>query len=449
MVFSRTSVQPEKAAHKPFGTALGIAVASVSVPPVDEANWAGTYSYRARRLHRPSSLEQVREIVAAAPRVRVLGSRHSFTDIADSSELIALDGLPADPIVDRAAGTVSVGAGVSYGELAEALNAAGLALHNLASLPHISVAGAVATATHGSGDASGNLATAVAGLELVTSSGEIVTASRGDAGFDGLVVGLGALGAVTRITLDVEPAYDVRQRAFEGLEWDALFEHFDEISASGASVSVFPRWGDAVDQVWVKSRVTGAPEQVRGELFGAPASTVERHPILGVDPVNCSPQLGVPGVWSERLPHFRMGFRPSTGEEIQSEYLMPRRHAAGAIQAMRGLAGTIRPLLQVCEVRTVAADRLWMSPQYGQDTVGIHFTWKRDQDAVERALVDVEAALAPFEARPHWGKLFLADAAAIAPRYPRLPDFARLVERLDPRGAFRNDWLQSRVLDAA
>jgi xylitol oxidase len=413
---------------------------------VSESNWAGTHTYRARELHRPSTLEQVQEIVAGAARVRVLGSRHSFTDIADSEELVALDALPADVRVDHAAGTVSVGAGVKHGELAEALNAEGVALHNLASLPHISVAGAIATATHGSGDANGNLAAAVAGLEIVTSSGEIVTTGRGDADFDGLVVGLGAVGAVTRVTLDVEPAYDVRQRVFEGLSWRALFEHFDEITALGYSVSVFTRWGETVDQVWVKSLVTDAPEEVRGELFGAVAATVDRHPILGLDPVNATPQLGVPGPWSDRLPHFRMGFTPSHGEEIQSEYHVARRHAVGAIEAVRRLAGTIRPLLQVCEIRTIAADRLWLSPQYGQDTVAIHFTWAREPAAVRRALVDVEAALAPFEARPHWGKLFLADAATMAARYERLPDFVRLIERLDPRGAFRNDWLNAHVL---
>jgi len=196
----------------------------------------------------------------------------------------------------------------------------------------------------------------------------------------------------------------------------------------------------------VKSRVNTAPERLRDELCGAVAATVVRHPILGLDPVNCTPQLGAPGPWSERLPHFRMGFTPSNGEEIQSEYLLARRHAVAAIQAVRGLAGTIRPLLQVSELRTIAADRLWMSPQYGQNTIGVHFTWKPDQEAVERALVAVEAALTPFGARPHWGKLFLADAASIAPLYERLPDFAHLVERLDPRGAFRNDWLEQHVL---
>jgi xylitol oxidase len=391
-------------------------------------------------------VEELQELVAAAERVRVLGSRHSFTGIADADELVSLQELPGVVAVDHDAGTATCPGGFTYGELAAALEREGLAVHNLASLPHISVAGAVATATHGSGDANGNLATAVAGLELVTASGELLRASRGDPDFDGLVVGLGALGAVTRLTLDVEPAYQVRQRVFESLAWDALDEHFDEITGAGYSVSVFTRWGGAVDQVWVKRRVTADPEEVGDDLFGAAAATVDRHPIIELDPVNCTPQLGVPGPWSDRLPHFRMGFTPSAGDELQSEYLVPRRHAATAIGAVRGLAGLVRPLLQVSEIRTVAADRLWMSPQYGEDTVALHFTWQPDPPGVRRALVELEAALAPCRARPHWGKVFLADAAAIAPLYPRLPDFRHLAGRLDPRGAFRNPWLAAHVL---
>jgi xylitol oxidase len=410
---------------------------------VGTANWARNYAYRAERVHRPSTLEEVQEIVSRARHVRVLGSRHSFNAIGDSEELLSLDGLPADVVIDHAAGTVSFGAALRYGELAAALEPEGLAVHNLASLPHISVAGAVATATHGSGDANGNLATAVAALEIVTSDGEIVTAARGDGDFDGLVVGLGALGAVTRLTLDVEPAYEVRQRVFENLGWDALFEHFDEIYACGYSVSVFTLWGESCYQVWVKSR---GDDPAQPDLFGARAATSNLHPIPGQDPINCTQQLGTPGPWSDRLPHFRMGFTPSSGEELQSEYLVPRAHAVAAIQALRPLADPMRPLLQGAEIRTVAGDRLWMSGQYGCDTVGIHLTWKREQEAVERLLVDIEAALEPFDARPHWGKVFVAGAAAIGPRYERLGDFTRLAERLDPRGAFRNAWLTRNVL---
>jgi xylitol oxidase len=409
-------------------------------------NWAGNYEYRARKLHRPSTIEQLQEILANAPRVRVLGSRHSFNDIADSLELITLETMPMDVVVDHAADTVSFNASLKYGELIQKLNEEGVALHNLASLPHISVAGAVATATHGSGETNGNLATAVAGLELVTSGGEILEISRGEPYFDGLVVGLGALGAVTRITLDVEPAYEVRQRVFEGLSWEALFEHFDEIISCGYSVSIFTRWDETIDQVWVKSRVTDEPEQVENDLFGAAAAAVDRHPILGLDASSCTPQLGRAGTWADRLPHFRMGFTPSSGEELQSEYLFPRRYAVEAIEAVRSLADEIRPILQVSEIRAVAADRLWMSMNYGQDTVGIHFTWKPERDAVEDMLVRLETALVPFEARPHWGKLFNADAATLAPLYERMSDFIRLVERLDPRGAFRNPWLKAHVL---
>jgi len=410
-----------------------------------ERNWAGNYTYRAQKLHRPTTIEQVQEIVANAASVHVLGSRHSFNDIADSSELISLENLPADVVVDHQAHTVSLGGDVKYGNLAKTLNEEGVALHTLASLPHISVAGAVATATHGSGVTCGNLATAVAGLSIVTSSGEIIKTSRGDPDFDGLVVGLGALGAVTRITLDVQPAYEVKQRVFEGLSWKALYDHFDEITSCGYSVSIFTRWGQTNEQVWVKSR-TDQPDRVEGDLFGAVAAMVDRNPIFELDPTSCTPQLGRPGLWSDRLPHFRMGYTPSRGQEIQSEYLFPRRHAMGAIEAVRALAEGMRPILLVSEIRRVAADRLWMSMNYEEDSVAIHFTWKREPEAVQQMVAQIEDALSPFEARPHWGKVFHADAAAIAALYKRHSDFVRLLERLDPRGAFRNSWLKARVL---
>lgn len=348
--------------------------------------------------------------------------------------------------MDHAANTVSVGGAVRYGHLSPALRRARLALAALASLPHISVAGAVSTATHGSGDRVGNLATAVAGLDLVTSNGEIVRVARGDPDFEGMVVGLGALGVVIRLTLDVEPAYQVRQRVYEGLAWDVFAERFDAITASGYSVSAFTRWADAVDQVWVKSRDDGASPADPDELFGARAADGQRHPILGLDPGNCTAQLGVPGSWDDRLPHFRMGFTPSAGAELQSEYLVPRPAAVEAIQAVRRISARLRPLVQVSEIRTVAADALWMSPQYGSDTVGIHFTWLPDERAILEALVDVERALEPLAARPHWAKIFLPNAEGIRGRYGRLPDFARLVERLDPRGTFRNDWLERHLL---
>lgn len=413
--------------------------------PGQERNWAGNYTYQAQKLHRPRTIEQVQQIVARATSVHALGSRHSFNDIADSSELISLADLPAEVHIEHQAQTVSLSGGMTYGNLIKTLNDEGVALHTLASLPHVTVAGAVATATHGSGVTCGNLATAVAGLEMVTSNGEIIKASRGEPDFDGLVVGLGALGVVTRITLDVQPAYEMKQQVFEGLNWKAFYDHFDEITSCGYSVSVFTRWGETIEQVWVKSR-TDEPDRVEEDFFGALAATVNRHPIIGLDPTPCTPQLGQPGLWSDHLPHFRMGYTPSNGQEIQSEYFIPRRHALVAIETLRTLADRVQPLLLVSEIRRITADRLWMSTCYEEDCVGIHFTWKREPAAVQEIVMQIEDALAPFKARPHWGKAFHADAATIAALYPRHADFVHLMERLDQRGAFRNAWLKAHVL---
>jgi alditol oxidase len=385
-------------------------------------NWAGNVEYTASTVHEPRTLDELRRIVAGAASVHVLGSRHSFTGIADAQELVSLAALPADVSFDG--DTVTFSAGLKYGELATVLKAAGFALHNLASLPHISVAGAVATATHGSGERNGNLATAVAGFELVRSDGEVVRLTRSDGDFAGAVVGLGALGAVTRVTLDVEPEYEVATRVFEHVPWGT------PVLGAGYSVSAFTRWGEDMDMVWVKSRTDEPPP----DLPGTPA-TVEHHPLPGISGESCTPQLGVPGPWSDRLPHFRMEFTPSNGEEIQSEYFLARDRAEEAIAAMRAVAPGILDLLQVCELRAIAADELWLSPQCGQDTFAIHFTWRRDQAGVERALEHVEEALLPLGALPHWGKLFIA-----RPRYPRIPEFLAVRGRYDPRGAFANAW---------
>jgi xylitol oxidase len=409
-----------------------------------ETNWSGNYQYRATTVHHPTSRDELRRLVAAAPSVHALGSRHSFTAIGDAAELIALDHMGERVTIDQASGTVTVPAATTYAELADTLNSEGLALANMASLPHISVGGAIATATHGSGERLGNLATSVTGLELIISSGDVLTSQLGDRDFDGLVVGLGAFGVVTRVTLAVEPYYDARQIVYEGMEWDALFEHFNEIEASGNSVSVFHRFGARTEQVWVKRHAaTGDGPPV---LFGARAATAHRNPVPGADPINATPQLGEAGPWSERLPHFRSGFTPSSGEEIQSEAFVARGDGIAAIRALRELADELRPLLLVCELRAIAADSLWLSPEYGRDTIALHFTWRRDQRAVERVVAQLEAALKPLGVRSHWGKVTSLRAADVAPLYERLDDFRRLRDEMDPRGAFVNDWLRAHVL---
>jgi len=409
------------------------------------ANWARTHTYGARALLRPRSVDELREIVASSPRVRALGSRHSFTDLADTAgDLVALDGIDGDIAIDESARTVTVGGGVRYGDLATVLQSAGWALHNLASLPHISVAGAIATGTHGSGDRNGTLAAAVATLELVTADGRLVSLRRGDPDFDGAVVSLGALGVVTRVGLDIQSTFDVRQDLYDDLAWDALLEHFDGVTSSAYSVSVFTDWlGDSIGTTWLKSRMDVAAPPER--LFGAARQSAERHMLPDQPPANVTQQGGVPGPWSDRLAHFKLGFTPSNGDEIQSEYLVPRRNAVAAIEAVRAIGARVAPLLLVTELRTMAADSLWLSGAYGTDAVGIHFTWKKLPAEVAALLPDLEAVLLPLGARPHWGKAFSADAAAISGLYPRLPEFRALAARLDPDRKFGNAFLERTV----
>jgi xylitol oxidase len=404
-----------------------------------ERNWAGNIEFRTHAIARPRHLDELREIVVAAGRIRAVGTKHSFNDIADGDVMVSLEGLPVDLVVDRDRSTIAVSAGASYADVAAALGDHQLALHNLASLPHISLAGAVVTGTHGSGDRAGNLATAVAAIEIMRSDGEVVRLDRGHADFAGAVVNLGALGVVVRLELDVEPAYEVEQHVFERLGWAALSPSFDAVTSAGDSVSLFTTYADDhVEQVWVKRRVPSrhAVLDLGGGLFGATAAIVDLHPIAGVSAESCTPQLGRRGPWSDRVPHFKIGFTPSSGDELQSELFVPRESALAAIDALRSIAGELAPLLKISEIRTIAGDDLWMSPHYGRDSVGFHFTWERDPEEVMPLVAKVESALAAFDARPHWAKLF-----TVAPRSPRHADFVDLVERFDPRHAFRNDWL--------
>ena len=408
-----------------------------------ERNWAGNHTYRAQRVARPTSTEELQELVAGAERIRALGSRHSFTDLTDTDGLlVSLADLPSGPLLDETARTVTVGAGQDYGTVAVALEARGWALANLASLPHISVAGAVATGTHGSGNRLRSLAAAVAAFELVGPDGELGTMARGAAGFEGSVVALGALGVVTRLTLDVEPTYSVRQDVYTGMPWRVVESEFDAITAAADSISLFTRLDDrGVLQAWSKSRSTDAP----GDLFGSPRASGSLHMLDGAPADSVTDQSGAPGPWLERLPHFRREFTPSRGEELQSEYLVDRSVALDALAALRRLEPRLRPVLQNVEIRTVAADELWLSSSYRRPTVGFHFTWLLDEPAVYAVLPAIEAALLPLGARPHWGKCFVATADDLAVVYPRWQDFRALRASADPDRKFGNAFLD-RVL---
>jgi xylitol oxidase len=401
--------------------------------------------YRAAGVSRPQTIAELAAEVAQSTRVRALGTRHSFSRIADTEGmLISAAGLPPVADIDSAAATVTVGAGVTYGDLAPRLHAAGWALPNLASLPHISVAGACATGTHGSGDGNGNLATAVQAMELVTADGELRTLRRDTDRdrFPGAVVGLGALGVIATLTLGLVPDFEVRQYVYEDLPAGQLTGHFDEIFAAAYSVSVFTRWrGGRHSQVWLKQRAGDPDPPAAGRSFwGARAAGGPRNPVPGIPAGPATEQGGVPGPWHERLPHFRQGSTPSAGAELQSEYLLPRDAAVPAFAAMARLGDLLAPVLRTSEIRTVAADEAWMSMAYRRDSVALHFTWALDPDAVSPVVAAIEAELAPLGARPHWGKVFSMPPRAVRALYPRWDDFRALARSLDPAGKFRNDF---------
>ena len=413
-------------------------------------NWAGNLEYSTGNVHYPKTLEQVQEAVNKCNKLTALGSRHSFNKIADSTEnQVSLKEMNKVISLDKAANTVTIEAGMKYGELAPYLHQNGYALHNLASLPHITVAGSCATGTHGSGVHNGNLSTGIAAIEFVNAAGEVVNLSKKDGeAFQGAVVGLGALGVVTKLTLELQPTFNMKQYVYRNLPMAALEKNFDAIVSSGYSVSLFTDWKNKnINEVWVKSKVAADDPPAAPELFGAKLATKNLHPIEDLSAENCTEQMGVSGPWFERMPHFKMGFKPSAGKELQAEYFVPIEHAYEAMMAMEQLHEKITPHLFISEIRTIQEDTLWMSPCYKKTCVALHTTWKQEVDTVMNLLPLVEAQLAPFNARPHWAKLFTMAPSVLQSRIKKLADFKELVKKYDPNGKFRNDFLNKNLFN--
>lgn len=403
-------------------------------------NWSDTVALEGR-LARPTSIDEIVDLVRREPHVLGLGSAHSFSSVAVTPDL-HIDTSGLEPDIDVQGTTASVASGTTYAVLGRELHARGVALAAMASLPHITVAGATATGTHGSGDSIGTLSNAVTGLQVVTADGEVRWVRRGtDSDFAGWVVGLGALGIVTRVELEVEPTYEIAQTVFDGLDLDVVAAEFDRVFGLATSVSVFTRWRPEPDaQLWLKRRTDREGAWPGGAVFGREPRRTPLHPLEQLDPVHCNPQLGMAGPWHERLPHFRAEFTPSAGDEIQAEYLLPRSRAVEAIRSLRTLHERITPLLHVTEIRTMRADDLWLSPAFGVDTVGIHFTWHRDNRIFE-VLPAIEEVLLPLGARPHWGKVTCATPEDVARAFPHWDDFAELIARVDPHGKFRSPFV--------
>ena len=409
------------------------------------SNWAGNLEYSTGNVHYPKSLEEVQEVVKKCDKLKALGSRHSFSHIADSTEnQVSLKEMNKVVAIDKAANTVTVEGGMKYGELAPYLHENGYALANLASLPHIGIAGACATATHGSGAKNGNLSTAVSGIEFVNAHGEVVVLSKQkDADqFYGAVVNLGALGVITKVTLDIQPTYNVKQVVYRNLPIGELKNNFEDLQSKGYSVSLFTDWKNKnINEVWIKKLVTADSIASAPELYGSKLSTQNIHPVEDQSAENVTEQMDVEGPWYERLPHFKMGFMPSVGKELQSEYFVPIEHAYEAMTAIEKLHEKISPHLFISEIRTIAEDNLWMSPCYKTTCVAIHTTWKQETETVMGLLPLFEEQLAPFKPRPHWGKLFTISPSVLQSRYERLADFKALVKQHDPAGKFQNEFL--------
>ncbi|MEZ4663296.1 MAG: D-arabinono-1,4-lactone oxidase [Caldilineaceae bacterium] len=415
-----------------------------------QQNWATNIPFQAANFHTPATIADVQEIVRRAAKVKVVGARHCFNNIADTTgDMIWLGGMDKSVAIDAARQTATIDAGMTYVELCPILHEAGWALRNMASLPQVTVIGACATATHGSGDGNGNLSTGVSGLEMVMADGEVVTLSRAQDGdrFNGAVVALGGLGVVTKVTLDLVPAYQMQQAIYEMLPLAEVYAHFDEIMGSAYSVSLFTDWRQpAINQVWRKQLLPdGQARPMESEFFGAQAAAAQHHPVDAFDAAPCTEQRGVPGPWYERLPHFHIRSTLIGGDELQTEYFVARQHAVDALRAVERLQPQMAPFLKLTEVRSMTGDNLWLSMAYGQDTVGIHFSWYNRWPAVAPFIPVLEESLAPFQARPHWGKIFAMSPDRVRSLYPRMADFQALRQEFDPQGKFRNAYIEKYI----
>lgn len=411
-------------------------------------NWAENFEFSTAKVTYPETAQEVQDLVKKCEKLRILGSRHSFNRIADSKDqLLSFEKMNRVISLDKENHQVTLEGGIKYGELARFLHENGYALHNLASLPHITVAGTISTATHGSGLENGNLSTSVAAIEFVNASGEIVKLTKQDPDFFGAVVGLGGLGPITKVTLDLVPTFEVAQAVYLELPMASLKDNFLEIMGAGYSVSLFINWQNPnVTEVWIKRKVKpGETANFPEEFFGAKLAKVKMHPVPELDPESCSEQLGIPGPWFERLPHFKMEFQPSAGRELQSEYFVPLENGYEAISTVANMAEEIKSHLFISEIRSIKADELWMSTCYQRDAIAIHTTWKQETEKVMELLPKMETLLDPFEPRPHWAKLFTISKEKLASRYPKMEDFKNLLQKHDPNGKFRNDYLNEHL----
>lgn len=405
------------------------------------SNWGGNLVYGSGAIEAPATIEELSEIIRSG-KVRPIGTMHSFSKVVvGEGTLVSAAGLAFEPALDKASSTVKVSAATRFGDLALFLEKNGVALKNMGSLPHISIAGAAATGTHGSGDKNQILSSSLSAYSFLNSKGELVRYQRGDENFEACRVGLGAYGLWVSVELDVVPSFQIRQDVYLDIPWEVFYEDPTNLTSAGYSVSLFTKWGEvSIDQVWVKA----LPGDKAGlPIAGiSPEKTSRKELAPGVGD-NLTQQGGVEGPWLDRLPHFRLDATPSAGNEIQTEYFIQRKNIVGAVKAVNKIAEQINHTLIITEVRTIAQDDAWLSPMNRGDSVALHFTWVNDTPAVDKAVAALEEVLAEFDPIPHWGKVHHFDKSKLEKVHARLGKARAVFDELDPEGVFNTEYLKS------
>ncbi|KAI1700234.1 d-arabinono-1,4-lactone oxidase domain-containing protein [Ditylenchus destructor] len=364
--------------------------------PIRLHNWGNNFRFSTQNIQYPTSVEEVQQIVRNANKLRVVGTRHSFSKIADSpntmlSTLALKNIIGFDPTVP----SITVQAGITYTDLNPFLPNYG----------------------------------------------------PNDPELKAIAVGLGAFGVITQVELEVEPTFNLTNYVFVNMPEQDIYDHFDEIENLGYSVQLFTDFSTpgVWDQVWVWVRSDENSNVGNMQnLYGATRTHEQVTAIEALPPTYLMEQ-GKEQPWYYGLVDYHLGLSGFDGAEIQSEYFMPYENAIPAIQAVSNFSDLIAPRVYTMLIRTIKGDDLWMSESFNETTVAIHFTWKPNMTAVMEVLPQIEQALLPYGARPHWGKVFAQGPETYLHRYPKLNQWKQLAETLDPTHKFRNKFLEDTV----
>jgi len=429
--------------------------------PVAWTNWGGNQSAAPGRAEAVTSAREVAAVITGAirrgHRVKAVGSGHSFSAIAVPDDVqLTLDPAGAPVDIDPRTGRAQVPAGLALHRLNRLLWQSGLSMQNLGDIETQTVAGAISTGTHGTGAARPGLAAQVRSLEMVLGTGEIVTCSpeRNPDLFSAARIGLGALGVITRVTLQCEPAYYL-EAAEESMPLEEVLRRLDELAAASDHFEFFWFPHTSVALTKRNTRLAGPPAVTRSPRRAAVDALVEN----GAHGLFCRAGRWLPGQ-VPRLNRFLAGHAPPAHYAgasyevftsvrrvrfVETEYAIPREAIREALTRVRRMTATYgHDVTFPLEVRFAAADDIPLSTAFGQDTayIAAHVYRGRPYQAYFDAF---EAVMNDYGGRPHWGKMHSQTAAGLRARYPLFDQFLAVRDQADPAGIFRNHYLD-RVL---